>query len=139
MRRAEKGKRPVASPDPQEEAALQRAAEALLEFRPGLSDPKILAYVAISAWIVSRTAQSARIRFGELAFDLNDARLRGFIEGALPRIGEALAHIPADAPLFELTRDQVVDVFLAGIAATQEAAVAANESLGFPFCDEVPF
>jgi hypothetical protein len=83
-------------------------------------------------------AASVRIN-ADLMFDLGDARMRGFIEAALPAIGGALSRLPPDVPLFELDKAQVVDVFLAGIRGAQEAALAANESLGFPFDDEVPF
>lgn len=83
---------------------------------------------------------AANVRLNaELLFDLQDARLRGFLEAALPAIGATIAHLPADKPFFELEKAQIIDLFMAGIVGAQEAAVAANESLGFPFDDEVPF
>jgi len=75
----------------------------------------------------------------ELLFDLKDARLRGLIEAALPAIGATVAHLPGDVPFFELDKQQVIDLFMAGIVGAQEAAVAAHESLGFPFDDQIPF
>lgn len=125
-------------PDYQEEAALDRAAKALDRF--GRGDSRSMAAVAISEWIIARTSMAASVRLtADLMFDLGDARLRGFVEAALPAIGGSLSGLPADVPLFELERSQVVDVICAGIAGAQAAAFAANESLGFPFDDEIPY
>lgn len=125
-------------PDHQEQRALERAAEAVAKF--GSGKPDTIAAVAISAWIISRTSSAASVRMNaELLFDLGNAWLRGFVEAALPAIGESLAHLPADRPLFELEKAQVVDVIVAGILGAQEAAVSANESLGFSFDDEIPY
>jgi hypothetical protein len=131
---------PKAPPDRdyQEERALARAVEAAKRFSPGINDAAIA--VAISEWILSRTSMLASVRLNQkLLFDFKDARLRGFVEAALPSIGDSLGHLPPDVPFFELTPDQVIDVFVAGILGAQGAAVAANESLGFPFDDEIPF
>lgn len=127
-------------PDYREQAALERAEGALINFHPGVPSPRSLAAVAISEWIIARTSMAASIRMNaDLMFNLGDARLRGFVEAALPAIGGSLAGLPADKPLFELSKAQIVDVIVAGILGAQEAAVSANESLGFPFDDEVPF
>jgi len=126
-------------PDPEEEAALDRAAQAVARFSPNLSAPRSLAAVAISEWIIARTSTAAARRSQHLVFGLGDAQVRGFVEAALPAIGAALSHLPADVPFFELDKDQVIDLFMAGIEGAREAAVLTNESLGFPFDDEVPF
>lgn len=141
-RRSDKGagRKSAPNPDYQEEAALERAEQAIMRFAPGTFSPRATAAVAISEWIIARTSMAASIRMNaDLMFDLGDARMRGFIEAALPAIGGALAHLPADVPLFGLEKAQVVDVIMAGIRGAQEAAVSANESLGFPFDDVIPF
>lgn len=139
MKRREGPKAPP-SPDYQEVEALNRAEAALNYFSPGLPKPRALAEVAISAWIIARTSMAASVRLSaDLVFDLKDARMRGFLEAALPQIGAALAHLPADIALFDLSKDQILDVFSAAIAGAREAAVSANESLGFPFDDEIPY
>lgn len=139
-RRQEKGAAKAApQPDYQEQRALERATEALNRCAPG-TDPRSVVAVVISEWIIARTSMAASIRMNaELLFDLGDARLRGFVEAALPAIGGALSHLPSDTPLFALSKEQIVDVVVAGILGAQEAAVSANESVGFPFDDEVPF
>lgn len=125
-------------PDYQEEAALDRAAKALDRF--GRGDSRSMAAVAISEWIIARTSMAASVRLtADLMFDLGDARLRGFVEAALPAIGGSLSGLPDDVPLFSLSKEQIVDVIVAGVLGAQEAAVSAQESLGFPFDDEVPF
>lgn len=137
MKKREGPKAPP-TPDYQEIRALERAVAAMQRFAPGTN--AALASVAISEWIIARTSMAASIRINaDLMFDLKDSRLRGFIEAALPTIGASIAHLPADKPLFELDVAQVIDVIVAGIRGAQEAAVAANESLGFPFDDEIPF
>lgn len=137
MKKREGPKAPP-TPDHQEEAALARAVAAMQKFQPGAN--AALASVAISEWIIARTSMAASVRLtADLMFDLNDARLRGFVEAALPVIGGNISHLPADKPLFELEQFQVVDMIVAGILGAQEAALSANESLGFPFDDQVPF
>jgi hypothetical protein len=137
MKKREGPKAPP-TPDYQEERALARAVAAAQRFAPGTNAAVVS--VAISEWIIARTSMAASVRLNaDLMFDLKDARLRGFIEAALPAIGNTLSHLPGDKPLFDLSRDEVVGVFAAGIQGAQEAAVCANESLGFPFSDEVPF
>lgn len=124
--------------DYQEERALARAVEAAKRFSPGINEAVVS--VAISEWIIARTSMCVGSRVNaELLFDYKDARVRGFIEAALPAIANTLSHLPADVPFFELPKAVVVDIFATGIAGAQEAAVAAGESLGFPFDDEVPF
>lgn len=137
MKKREGPKAPP-TPDYQEEQALARAVSAMQRFQPGAT--AALASVAISEWIVARTSMAASVRMNaDLMFDLSNSRMRGFLEAALPAIGGTLAHIPADKPLFELDVAEVIDVFMAAIEGAREAAVSANESLGFPFSDEVPF
>lgn len=140
-RRNEEGvKPPPTPPDYQEERALERAAKALEDFRPGIVSPKNLATVAISAWILERAKLTASPRLtAERLFDLGNAKLRGYLEAALPHVGANLSHLPATVAFFDLEKDQVLDVMMAGIEAVKEAAVAANESLGWPFDDEIPF
>lgn len=126
------------APDYQEERALDRAGNAVAKF--GAGSPRSVAAVAISEWICARTSMAASNRINaELMFDLGDARMRGFLEAALPAIGANLAALPGDVPFFALEKSQVIDVFMAGIVGATEAAVSANESLGFPFSDEIPF
>lgn len=133
-------KPPPTQPDYQEVAALEEATQAVINFDPRTVDPKALAAVAISAWIVSRTRQASRNRLAEtLVFDLTPARYRGYVESALPQIGGALSHVPADVAFFALPKETVVDVFVAGLIGVREAATAAGESSAFPFDDEVPF
>jgi hypothetical protein len=133
-------KPPPTQPDYQEVAALDEATQAVINFMPGCPQAKALATVAISAWIVSRTRQASRNRLAEtLVFDLSPARYRGYVESALPQIGGALSHLPADVPFFGLPKASVVDVFVAGLIGVREAAIAAGESSAFPFDDEVPF
>ncbi len=138
-RRNEEGVKPPPTPhDYQEERALDRAADALAKF--GAGTPKTLAAVAISAWIVERAKLTASPRLtAERLFDLGNAKLRGYLEAALPHVGANLSHLPATVAFFDLEKDQVLDVMMAGIEAVKEAAVAANESLGWPFDDEIPF
>jgi hypothetical protein len=137
MKKREGPKAPP-TPDYQEEQALARAVAAAQRFAPTTSEGAVS--VAISEWIIARTSMAASVRLNaDLMFDLKDARLRGFVEAALPAIGGSLEHLPADKPLFDLSKEEVVSVFIAGIRGAQEAAVSANESLGFPFSDEVPF
>jgi hypothetical protein len=117
-------------PDPDEVAALAAAVEAT-----GM--PERLVVEAISTWITTRARLCAGARLTEnLAFDLGDAKLRGFVEAALPAIGGAV-DVPADVPFYSLDRDAVVDLFTVAVQAVREAAVAAGESPNFSM--EIPF
>lgn len=132
------GARRRALPDDQEDRALERAGKALADF--GTAPPRTLAAVAISEWICARTSMMASVRCNsELLFNLGDARLRGFVEAALPAIANSLGEVDLSRSLFDLGKDEIVGVFVAGILGAQEAAVAANESLNFPFDDAIPF
>lgn len=140
-RRKDENVGPTTPPDYQEQAALDRAAQAVERF-PGANSARAIAGVAISEWIIARTSMAASVRLNaDLLFDLGDARLRGFVEAALPHIAMALTAQGFDfnMPFGALEKSQVVDFITAGIVGAQEAAVAANESLGFPFDDEIPF
>lgn len=126
---------PEAAPDPDEEQALAAATAALA----GCRDPKSAAYACISAWIQKRAELTAGARMTEtVAFDLGDAQLRGVIAACLPSIGNALCGLPADKPFFELSKDQVIDVFAAGLSLVREAKVRAMESPHL-LDDEIPF
>lgn len=127
--------------DLQEEEALERASSALKTFMEGGGfTPRSLAAVAISEWIIARTRLCASEKFdARLMFDLKDARLRGYVETALPAIGKSVMHLPADIAFFELDKEAVIDLFVAGIKGAREAEGAAAEALGAPFDDSVPF
>lgn len=128
----------LSAPDPQEVAALKRATEAVALTKG--ATPEQIAFLAIAVWIAERTRLSAAHRVcADLVFDLKDSQMRGFVEAALPAIANTLSHIPRDKPLFELSRDQVVDVALAFIEGARESFVAAGEAMGLPFDDEIPF
>ena len=122
----------MAPPDPEEAAAVARAAARLKELLPGCPSPEAVVYAVVSAWIVERVRLSVnRILCGQVAYGLGDAHLRGSLEAALPRIGAELSHLPADKPFFELSKDQVVDVLAVGF----KAGVATGALLN----DEIPF
>lgn len=118
-------------PDPEEEAALVRAASTLRDLAPSIGDPRAVATAVISSWIIERVRLSVGRISGKHAFRLDDAHLRGSLEAALPEIGEALGHLPADKPLFGLSRDEVVDVLVAGCQAGRRTGALLN--------DEIPF
>lgn len=110
----------ASSPDPDEAAALKHVAETT-----GLTEERATA--VISAWIMKRAELSAGARLTEnLAFDLGDAKLRGFVSAALPVIGGAV-EVPPGVAFYDLDRDAVVDLFTLAFSAIQEAAVAAGE------------
>lgn len=120
------------TPDPDEEAAFAEAVAAVKLAWPLCGDPERVAYEAISRWIVERTLRATKPRLSEtLAFNLQDSRLRGYVTAALPHIGSAIAHLPPDKPLFKLSKDQVVDVFVAGIIGAMEASVSFGERSDF--------
>lgn len=118
-------------PDPEEEAALVRAAATLRDIAPGLADPRAVASAVISSWIVERVRLSVGRITGQHAFTLGDAHLRGSLEAALPDIGAALGHLPPNQPLFGLTKEQVVDVFAVACQAGRHSGALLN--------DEIPF
>ena len=138
--RHEKDERTIAPEDPQETKALNAVEKALRDFLPTCPTPRSLGAVAISAWIISRSKQAAGLRLNEnVVWDFERSKLKGFIEAALGDIGENLADIPVDVPLFELSKDQIVEVFVAVCTHTSRAAMAIAEQSCFPFDDEVPF
>jgi hypothetical protein len=126
-------------PDPDEVAALAAAVEAT-----GM--PERLVVEAISTWITTRARLCAGARLTEnLAFDLGDAKLRGFVIAALPSIGGALVdclngqlrHIPTTEPIHAMERGDMTDFLVFSLQAVREAAVAAGESPNFSM--EIPF
>lgn len=138
--RHEKDERTITPEDPQETKALNAVEKALRDFLPTCPTPRSLAAVAISAWIISRSKQAAGVRLNEnVIFDFDNAKLKGFIEAALPHIGERLADVDLSQSLFDLTKDQIVQVFAAGCLETSRAAMAFGESEAFPFDDSIPF
>lgn len=118
-------------PDPEEQAAVARAASTLREIAPGVANPEAVATAVISAWIIERVRLSCGRITGDIVFDLSDSHLRGSLEASLPKLAEALAHLPSDKPLFALSKDEVVDVFAAGCLAGRERGALLN--------DEIPF
>jgi hypothetical protein len=133
------GIRPAYSPDIDEQEALSAAA-ATLRGLVSCQNPEAVASAVISRWIIERMKRATGARLADtVVFDLNDAKLVGMIEAALPKIGAALADLPGDVPLWSLTKDQAVSVFVAGCIAHREAAVAAGEAPDFPFSDPIPF
>lgn len=128
--------RPIAGPDADEVESLGVAAAELKMLCPAVSNAEAVASAVISKWIIERTRRTAGARLTEtVAFDLGDAQTRGMLEAALPQIGAVLATLPADVPLFSLSKPQVVDVLTAGVQAWREAAVALGEAPGFPMDD----
>lgn len=131
---------PKALPNPDEDAALSIAATELRALCPSVHNAEAVTSAVISKWIIERSKRASRVRLSEtVAFDLGDARLRGFIEAALPQIGEALGGLDPTKPLFELSRDEVVGVFAAACIGASAAATAYGESQAFPFDDPIPF
>lgn len=137
MRAAQKGGKKVlertsAAPDPQEEQALHEAAAALHALLPGVQQTDRVASAVITAWIMSRCRQAAGQRLTEnIVFDHNNAKLKGVVAAALPQIGAALSGLPADTPLFALSKEDVIRVFLTGHIAIREALIAADEAPDF--------
>jgi len=130
----------MTAPDAQEECALNDAEAALVRFLPGCPQPRSLAAVAISAWIMSRARQAAGVRLNEnVIFDFDHAKLKGFIEAALPDIAEQLGETDLSASLFDLSKDQIIAVFAAGCLGASRAAMAFSESSQFPFDDPIPY
>jgi hypothetical protein len=98
--------------------------------------PEGLAATIISTWILERMRMTVEKRTGKIVFDLGDTKLRGAFAALLPKLGKALAHLPADRPFWELDKDQVLDVFVAGFQAAREAGVGVFE---MEADDEIPF
>ena len=116
------------------------AAAATLQSFARVDNAEAVASAVISRWIIERMKRAVGARLADnVVFDLQDAKLRGMVEAALPQIGAALSGLPADVPFFGLGKEQAVDVFMAGCIAYREAAVAAGESHDFPFSDPIPF
>lgn len=130
----------IAGPDADEEESLAIAAAKLKELSPGTINAEAVAYSVISTWIMERCKRAAGQRLTEtVVFDLSDAQMRGIVENALPNIGEALAHLSPTTPLFQMSKNAVVDVFCAGIGAWRATKVAMGENPSFPLEDPVPF
>lgn len=119
-------------PDPEEQAAVARAASTLRELAPNLPHPEAVATAVISAWIIERVRLAIGRVCGEHVFDMGDSHLRGTIEASLPKLGEALAHLPPGKALFDLSKDEVVDVFAAGFLAGKERGALLNDEIPFP-------
>ena len=119
--------------DEEEEAALARAIQTLGDLMPGIRQPlRPVVQAVISAWIIERVRLSVpRILCGKLAYGLGDSHLRGSLEAALPNIAQALKHLPADVPFFQLTKEQVVDVLAVGFHAGVENGALLD--------DEIPY
>lgn len=131
--------RPAYTPDPDEVEALGVAAAELKMLCPAVSNAEAVASAVIAKWIMTRARLAAGARLTEtVAFDLGDARMRGFIEAALPQIGAALSSLPADMPLFGLSKPQILDVLCAGVQAWCEAVTAVGENPSFPM-EVAPF
>lgn len=141
MARAAKIARPVAGIDADEAEALGQAALTLQSFAR-VENAEAVACAVISTWIIERMKRVAGRRLtGNVVFNLNDAKLRGMVEAALPKIAEALATSGFDftRSFNELDRDGAANLFLAGCVAHREAAIAVGESPDFPFDDPIPF
>jgi hypothetical protein len=138
--------RRIAGEDADETEALNVAAATLKGLCPVAQNPQAVASAVISAWIIERMKRHAGARLsGNVVFNLGDAHLIGMLETALPKIGDALAGggFPFDRTFNELTKEQAVMLFLAGVVAHREVAVFAGEAPSFPFdepfSDAVPF
>lgn len=128
---------PKASREDAEEAvAVDAAAATLAGLIPGAKDPKAVATAIICTWIINRMRMSASKRLsGDIVFDLKGSKVRGRVEAALPHIAGALGHIDPDTPLFALSKDDIVDVFVAAITGAANAHLATMEDPD----DEIPF
>lgn len=138
--------RRVAGVDADELEAVSVAASTLKSLCPSAVNPQAIAHAVISAWIIERMKRHTTSRLHEhVIFNLADAKLAGMVEAALPKIGGVLAGagFPFDVAFSDLTKPQAVTLFLAGVVAHREAAVAAGESSDFPFAavfdDPIPF
>jgi hypothetical protein len=132
--------RRVAGVDADEAEALAVATATLKGLFPNLANAELVTHAVISSWIIERMKRHTAGRLNEhVVFNLDDAKLTGMVEAALPKIGGALADagFPFDATFGDLTKPQAVTLFLAGVVAHREAAVAAGEACDFPF--DIPF
>lgn len=120
-------------PHDEEELKALRAAAEEVTLKKG-SPPEVIAEAVITRWILERAVLVTAKRTGPVAFDLKNAKLRGFYAALLPQIGGALTHLPADKPFWELDKDEVLDIFIAGF----QAAVAARVAL-LELDDDIPF
>lgn len=132
--------------DIDETEALEIAAATLKGLAPHTPNPQAVAHAVISTWIIERMKRHTSGRITETCvFNLGDAHLVGMVEAALPKIGDALASggFPFSASFGDLTKQQAVMLFMAGVVAHREAAIAAGEAPGFPFdepfSDPIPF
>lgn len=130
---------PKTGGDADEDEALGVAAQVLQSFAR-VDNAEAVAYAVISAWIIARMKRAAGRRLAEnVVFDLREAKMRGRIEAMLPLIAEALGDFDFTASFNDLSKDQVIDLFVAGCVAWREAAIAAGENPDFPFDDAIPF
>jgi hypothetical protein len=134
------GIRPTYSPDVDEQEALAAAAATLSGFT-SVANPEAVTAAVISRWIIERMKRTTRGRLADnVVFDLQEAKLRGMLEAALPQIAAGMdGVIPFDVAFGDLSKEQAIDLFLIGCIAHREAAVAAGESGDFPFSDPIPF
>lgn len=131
--------RPIAGIDADEAEALGAAAQVLQSFAR-VENAEAVACSVISTWIIERMKRAVGKRLTDnLVFDLGEAKMRGRITAMLPKIAEALGGFDFTASFNDLSKDQVVDLFMAGCIAWREAAVAAGENPDFPFSDPIPF
>lgn len=133
--------KPLVSQDADETEALAVAAATLQSFAR-VENPEAVACAVISAWIIERMKRSVGARLTDnVVFDLQDAKLRGMVEATLPAAADVLATGGFDfaASFSDLSKDQAIDLFMAGCVAYRAAAVAHGESPDFPFSDPIPF
>lgn len=133
--------KPAYEPDADEAEALAVAAVTLRSLT-GCPNPEAVASAVISRWIIERMKRCVSGRLADtVVFDLQDAKLRGMIEAALPKVAAALGESGFDfaGSFNDLSKDGAVDLFVVGCVAYREAAVAAGEAPDFPFSDPIPF
>ena len=137
--------RRTAGVDAEEAEALTAAASVASQFT-SRANAMAAATAIISEWITTRARLNVEKRLTEtLVFGLGDARLIGLIQACLPQIGQRLAEEGFDfgKTFSDLSKDEAVQLFLAGVLAHRDAAVAQGESREFPFDppfdDRVPF
>lgn len=133
--------RPQVEPDADEAEALAAAAATLQAFAR-VENAEAVASAVISRWIIERMKRAVGSRLTDnVVFDLSDAKLRGMVEATLGKAAEALGASGFDfaGSFNDLSKEQAVDLFVAGCVAYREAAVAAGEAPDFPFSDPIPF